>query len=155
MTTGKEGVIVKANRIVNHLLGATVLLGTSLGSLAWAGQASAAPTTKGVLCRYLVGDPVADTARLTGCSTPTGGSGTIASFVPGGGKVTWKNRTTTTYTSTFTPGGTACPPTALEFNIAGKVTKSTNRSIPKGSPVRMTVCLTSKLTNGRGTVVRF
>lgn len=100
-------------------------------------------------------NPLTDSGSLFGCEpTATDGSGQLSSFVPTGGHVTWKNGTTTDYTTTLTTGEESdgafpWPTGTLEFALKGSVTASTNASIPIGAPVKMEVCLlgTTKITN--------
>jgi len=135
-----------------------LFLSLSVATLASAGTASAATPLSAVTCSHLKGSIITDTATLSGCSAGTGESGSISSFVPTGGNVTWSNGTTTDYTSTYKNSGNKCPSTAFEVNIKGTVSSSTNSSIPVGAAVKMSVCdytNSGKSKNATGSVVKF
>ena len=156
--TRKAVFIVRTARGIKVLASGGLILAVSLSTLAFAGTASAASPLSAVTCTHLVGSATSLTATLSGCSATTGGSGTISSFVPTGGNVAWSDGTSTDYTATDTTGGTACPSTTTQFNIKGSVSSSTNKSIPVGAVVKMTVCAnpsTGKLKNAKGTRVKF
>ncbi|MGO9344407.1 MAG: hypothetical protein ACLP6E_18120 [Acidimicrobiales bacterium] len=134
------------------------LLLSAVATLALAGTASASTPASAVACTHLVGNASTLTANLSGCSAGTGRSGSITSFVPSGGDVTWSNGTTTDYTASYTNSGTLCPAGTEEFNIKGTVSSSTNSSIPVGAVVKMKICsnpTTGKLKNASGTTLKF
>jgi hypothetical protein len=124
-TERKRGLIMKTSQGFKVLtaVGLFVSLSASLSvaTIAFAGKASAATPLSAVTCSHLKGSIITDTATLSGCSGTTGGSGSVSSFVPTGGDVTWSNGTTTDYTSTYANSGTKCPSTAFEVNIKGTV----------------------------------
>jgi hypothetical protein len=161
-TERKRGLIMKTSQGFKVLtaVGLFVSLSASLSvaTIAFAGKASAATPLSAVTCSHLKGSIITDTATLSGCSGTTGGSGSVSSFVPTGGDVTWSNGTTTDYTSTYANSGTKCPSTAFEVNIKGTVSSSTNTSIPVGAVVKMKVCdyaSSGKSKSATGTVVKF
>jgi hypothetical protein len=154
----KGGLIMKTFQGFKVLTAGGLFLLLSVASLASAGTASAATPLPAVICSHLKGSIITDTATLSGCSAAMGGSGSISSFVPTGGNITWSNGTTTDYTSTYENSGTKCPSTAFEVNIKGTVSSSTNNSIPDGAVVKMTVCDypgSGRSKNATGTVVKF
>jgi hypothetical protein len=135
-----------------------LFLSLAMATIAFAGTASAVAPSSAVTCSHLKGSIITDTATLSGCSAVTGGSGSISSFVPTGGNVTWSNGSTTGYTSTYASSGTKCPSGAFEVNIKGTVSSTTNTSIPVGAVVKMKVCdytTSGKSKSATGTVVNF
>ncbi|HEY3833358.1 MAG TPA: hypothetical protein VGO03_13760 [Acidimicrobiia bacterium] len=121
------------------------------------GTANAA--TSVVSCNKLTYNKTTHAGTVTGCTGQTGSSGTLANFTPNGGTVHWKNKTTSTYTTSASDEGPGtCPSKTAKFVLQGKVTKSTNKSAPKGSTVSMTLCdpngSTGNITNATGTKVK-
>ena len=140
-------------------VGAAAVAASAL-AVAGTGVASASSAAAPVLCTHLNGTAKTDKATLKGCTaTATGGTGTITHFYPTGGSVAWANGTSTVYSGhPVAVGARKCANDAMEINIKGKVTSSTNSAIPQGAPVWMAVCLnpfTGGITSAKGTVVTF
>ncbi len=126
---------------------ATVILVAAPLAMMEVTQTASAASPPTVKCTDLLGqgtpDDIYATVKVTGCSpTITGGRGALTLFWLYGGYVTWKNHTTTEYTSTATQVSSAeCPVQfATDWDVEGTVTESTNKDIVIGQKVAMVLC---------------